>query len=50
MGDQERRRCGVLTALVNEMNLYAVDVSFKVIECPKPSLETRKIVLMGPVG
>ena len=50
MGDQERRRCRVRTALVNEMNLHAVDVSFKVIERPKPLLKTRKIVLMGPVG
>ena len=49
MGDQQRRRCGVLTALVNEMNFHAVDVSFKVIERPKPLLETRKIVLIGPV-
>ena len=42
MGDQERRRCGVLTALVNEMNLNAVDVSFEVIERPESLRETRK--------
>ena len=42
MGDQERRRCGVRTALVNEMNLNAVDDSFKVIERPESLLERAK--------
>ena len=32
-----------------EMNLHAVDVSFKVTERPKPLFETRKIIVMGPV-
>ena len=49
MGDQKWRGCRVMTAFVNEMNLHAVDVSHEVFKRAEPSLETRKIVVTGPV-